>query len=332
MPLIHPMRNISIGDVTLIYLSYLKHLNIFKKMTTFLLYRKIYRNSFSVLIKIMMKKYPINGVLRNGNRIVLHNIMEAQTPCGRNIFGGRHEGIKYDILNDIVTLSVIRFNLQGTIRIYGGVTNGDIVGIFVDNTFRDLPVKNKIIVDIGANIADSAIYFALCGANKVICIEPFPKNFELAQKNIKLNNFSDKISIIQAGCSNKRGEINIDPAYSNGAFSTMKEFKEGIKVPLLTLQDILNENNLHSDGSIVLKMDCEGCEYDSILSADENTLQKFNHIMIEYHYGYKNLKQKLEKSGFRVSLTRPRIESWPSEITNQRSKLLVGLISAKKIK
>jgi hypothetical protein len=27
--------------------------------------------------------------------------------------------------------------------------------------------------------------------------------------------------------------------------------------------------------------------------------------MIEYHYGYKNLKEKIEKSGFKVSVTRP---------------------------
>jgi FkbM family methyltransferase len=330
MPIIHVMRNISILDIILFYLSYLKHLNIFRKMLTFLTYRRIYRNSFNVLVKLLMKEYPIDAVLRNGNHIVLHSIMEAQTPCGHNIFGGRHDGIIYDIPNDIVTLSATRFSLWGTITIYGGVTNGDIEGIFVDNTYQDLPVRNKTVVDIGANIADSAIYFALCGANKIICIEPFPKIYELAQKNTKLNNFSDKISVILAGCSNTRGKINIDPSYSKGTFSALKDFKEGIKVPLLTLQDILSEYNLPSDGSIILKMDCEGCEYESILSADENTLQKFNHIMIEYHYGYKNLKQKLERSGFRVSIGRPRIESWHPEVSNQSNKLAVGHIIAKR--
>jgi len=329
-PLNHLLGNISTSDIILNYLSSLKGLNIFKKMRTFLTYRRIYRNSFNVLTNIALKKYPIDAVLRNGNHILLHNIMEAQTPCGRNIFGGRHEGIKYDIPNDIVTLSATRFDLEETITIYGGITNGDIIGIFVDNVYQDLPVKNKTVVDIGANIAGSAIYFALCGANKIIGIEPFPKNYELAQKNIKMNNFSDKISVILAGCYNIRGEIVIDPSYSDGTFSTLKDFKAGIKVPLLTLQDILNEYNLPSDGSIILKMDCEGCEYESVLSADEKTLQKFNHIMIEYHYGYINLKQKLERSGFRVSVTRPRIESWSRGLSGQKYKLAVGHIFARK--
>jgi hypothetical protein len=69
---------------------------------------------------------------------------------------------------------------------------GDKIGIFVDNAYEDLSVKNKTVVDIGGNIAVSAIYFALCGANKIVCIEPLPKNYELARKNIQFNNFHIK--------------------------------------------------------------------------------------------------------------------------------------------
>jgi hypothetical protein len=76
---------------------------------TFLIYRRIYRGSFNVLIKILVKKYPIDAAPRNGNQIVLYNIMEAQAVCGRNIFEGRNEDTKYDILNDIVTLSATHF-------------------------------------------------------------------------------------------------------------------------------------------------------------------------------------------------------------------------------
>jgi hypothetical protein len=49
-------------------------------------------------------------------------------------------------------------------------------------------------------------------------------------------------------------------------------------------------------------MDCEGGENDSIPSASEDTLRNFSHIMVEYHYWYKNLKRKLEKR--KVSVTR----------------------------
>ena len=57
-----------------------------------------------------------------------------------------------------------------------------------------LPVKNRVVIDIGADIADSSIYFAMIGAKKVIALEPFPKNFEVAQKNITLNGFNEDSS------------------------------------------------------------------------------------------------------------------------------------------
>jgi FkbM family methyltransferase len=112
-------------------------------------------------------------------------------------------------------------------------------------------------------------------------LNPYPKIASVTRKNIQFNNFSHKISAVLAGCSKNSREINIGPFYSNGAFSTLKEFKVGIKVPLLTLQDILKQYALASDDPVILKMDCEGCEYQVILSADEQTLQKFDLVMIE---------------------------------------------------
>jgi hypothetical protein len=72
---------------------------------------------------------------------------------------------------------------------------------------------------------------------------------------------------------------------------------------MLTLKRILDQNNI--DYGATLKMDCEGCEYDPVISSDEYTLQKFDDIQIEYHHCYRNLKEKLERSDFKVSTTPP---------------------------
>jgi len=281
------------------------------------------------MMSILKRKYPIEAIMRNGTHTTLHNRMEAQIHGGLHKNGGHNERIEYDTDNNIVILSSLPFD-HNTITIYGAITNGDIMNIFVNDIYRDLPVKDKTVIDIGANIADSAIYFALRGATKIICLEPFPKNYELAEKNIKINNFSDTISLILAGCSNKREKINIDPTYQSGILSKLEDFRVGIEVPLLTLKDILGDYNLRRDGSLILKMDCEGCEYETILSADDNTLQVFSHIMIEYHYGYKNLKEKLERSGFRVSVTRPRLQ-WPSSgLSDKKFSLALGNIFAER--
>jgi FkbM family methyltransferase len=194
---------------------------------------------------------------------------------------------------------------ESKIKLYGAISNGDLAGIFINNIYQHLPFKGKIVIDIGANIGDSSIYFALCGASKVVGIEPFPTNYRLAKKNIESNNLSNKITMMLAGCSANRGYITVDPDLQSISESA-SDFKEGVKVPLITLENILDENNIpSSNDSIVLKMDCEGCEYDVILSCAESTLRRFSHIQVEYHYGYKNIKEKLEKCGFSVSFSRP---------------------------
>jgi len=47
---------------------------------------------------------------------------------------------------------------------------------------------NKIVIDIGASIAESALYFVLRGAKKILCFEPIPKVFAMAKENVELNN------------------------------------------------------------------------------------------------------------------------------------------------
>jgi len=53
----------------------------------------------------------------------------------------------------------------------------------------------------------------------------------------------------------------------------------------------------------ILKLDCEGCEYDTILNCSASILQKFTDIQVEYHKGYKNLEEKFMSVGFEVSHT-----------------------------
>ena len=47
-------------------------------------------------------------------------------------------------------------------------------------------------------------------------------------------------------------------------------------------------------------------QYGILLKAQNSDLRKFEQIMMEYHYGYLNLKKKLEGAGFKVSKTFPR--------------------------
>jgi hypothetical protein len=50
----------------------------------------------------------------------------------------------------------------------------------------------------------------------------------------------------------------------------------------------------------ILKLDCEGCEYDIIMNAEDSLLRSFENILVEYHYGHRSITDKLQRSGFKV--------------------------------
>jgi FkbM family methyltransferase len=291
-----PTKNISIADEIFSYLKFLKF-----QISVLIHARRVYRNYFNVVNMARKYQYPIQAILRSGEQVTLKSWNEVYVPISLH----DHQGYRYDFQDDLVTISSIVGVADNNVKVqlHGGVTNGDAISIFRGDAYDRLPVKGCTVIDIGANIGDSSIYFALRGADKVIALEPFPKNYELAKKNIQMNNCSSRICIAMAACGTSTGYITFD-ANKSGGNSSLVRTENGTTIPMLTLEDILNKNDIRTEDSL-LKMDCEGCEYESILSATSDTLRRFSHIIIEYHYGYKNLKTKLETIGFDVDAKRP---------------------------
>jgi len=120
-------------------------------------------------------------------------------------------------------------------------------------------------------------------------------------KNIKLNHLEDTITLLNEGCG-KSGFVIIKEDYENTAGTTLKKFKEGKKIKIENLDEIVKRFNLRH---AALKVDCEGCEYDLILNASDKTLHAFDQIIMEYHYGYRNLVKRLRQAGFIVKYSLP---------------------------
>lgn len=64
---------------------------------------------------------------------------------------------------------------------------GTVEEIFIDEVYKGLDVAGRQVVDAGASIGDTAIYFMLNGARAVYSFEPVKARYELALKNIKQN-------------------------------------------------------------------------------------------------------------------------------------------------
>lgn len=176
------------------------------------------------------------------------------------------------------------------------------IGEFFDEPHFGLDVKGRNVIDAGAYIADTPIYFALNGAKHVYGFEPYPYSYELAKKNVAANSLGRRITMVNAGCGARNGKLKISKEYKSLAGSEINESVSGKSISIMSLDSIAKKYKLRD---AALKVDCEGCEYNIILKSKKETLRKFSRILIEYHYGYEGLEERLKAVGFSVKHTKP---------------------------
>lgn len=181
-----------------------------------------------------------------------------------------------------------------------------------DDQYSVLRGEGHVVVDIGASIGDTAIYFVRKGATHVYAFEPYPDTYRTAKRNLELNKITDKVTLLNEGCG-KRSTVKINP--SSGALEPSKTGK----IKINSLAELTKRYQLKD---AILKMDCEGCEYEAIIDATPETLRKFSQIAVEYHSGYLDIKTKLENSGFRI------LQNRITRITSMSNDLCLGHIFA----
>ncbi|MFP3287477.1 MAG: FkbM family methyltransferase [Acidilobus sp.] len=140
-------------------------------------------------------------------------------------------------------------------------------------------LRDRDVIDVGASVGDTALYFVLNGARKVIAVEPLPNVARCAEENLKLNGITDEVKVINAALGS--GPVSVPCYYdlwSSIGFSTLSA-SGPCKVPGVTLGDLLNM----VDDPYLLKMDCEGCEAQVILGPERGRLRAFEHIILETH-------------------------------------------------
>jgi len=193
--------------------------------------------------------------------------------------------------------------------------------IFIKEEYK-ADIKDKVVIDVGAYHGESAIYFALQGAKKVIALEPDEDNYKIALKNIKENGLENKILLINKALASKDDKVNFYKyLHSSIANSTDPENMDKLKDVVITKQvDATTLDNIigmiEDENIGLLKMDCEGCEY-SILNSFNN-YEKIENIILEYHNGIQNLFNLLQSHGFQTDIAK----------INEK----IGILRAKKLK
>jgi FkbM family methyltransferase len=158
------------------------------------------------------------------------------------------------------------------------------------------------VIDIGAGLGDFAIDAAQHGA-WVCAYEPFPESFDLLKQNLSLNKIEKVLPIAEA-VSGRAGTLQLEMSGAAVQHKTTTAAEDKcISVPAITLDKALSRlNGFRCD---LLKMDCEGAEYDILTNADEAGWQRIRQIVMEYHDGvtehsHQDLIDFFEKRGFKT--------------------------------
>jgi len=119
-----------------------------------------------------------------------------------------------------------------------------IYDIFIEEDYKFLNVKDKNVLDIGAFVGDSPIYFILKGAKKVYAIEPHPDAYNEMLENIKLNKMEDKIIPINMGINYEKDYISISATKTNTQYILLKPEERGYKILAYSLSKLIDKYNI----------------------------------------------------------------------------------------
>lgn len=143
--------------------------------------------------------------------------------------------------------------------------------------YSRIDVRGRQVIDVGAYVGDSPIYFALRGASRVVAVEPNPRAFLEMVDNLALNHLEEAVTPLNVGVSYSGQSVKVSSSGVTGGEWAVAS--EGGSVPARTLAQLVRETGVRTD---VLKMDCEGCEYDVILR-DTDIVARFERLVFEYH-------------------------------------------------
>lgn len=168
-----------------------------------------------------------------------------------------------------------------------------------------VPRKGEHIVDIGANIGVFALWAARKGAS-VTCYEPGPDAFACLVRNTA----GRPINVMHAAVVGRSTPESMVRLYLHEERSTRntllgieigsgQELMSHVDVPAVSIDKVL------ADGCDLLKVDCEGSEFDIFDGTDGTILRQTRRIIVEFHRTAGDpqlLLQRFSDSGFHAQI------------------------------
>ena len=136
------------------------------------------------------------------------------------------------------------------------------------------------VVDVGAHIGLFAVRAAPL-ARRLLSFEPERGNFEALRHNLSVPRFSHVVAERKA-VAGRRGRVSFYPSANPSAHSMIPAAgAEAVEVDAVTLADVFAEHGV--ERCDLLKLDCEGAEYEILRSVPDALWPRIRRIGMEYH-------------------------------------------------
>ena len=150
----------------------------------------------------------------------------------------------------------------------------------------ELLFKNSVdvdytLLDCGANFGYWSVLVSSApfGSHKAIAIEPSGENFPKLANNARIN--GDRFEVIKCAIGSTRGTARLSGT-KHEAFSIAGDQSAGEEVPVIALDNLLDDGKLSMSGKYLIKLDVEGVEIEAI-KGGTRLLQGDSVIMCEEH-------------------------------------------------
>jgi FkbM family methyltransferase len=147
--------------------------------------------------------------------------------------------------------------------------------------FRDSVGVDYTLIDCGANFGYWSVLISSIpyGSHKAIAIEPSSQNFVKLANNSEIN--GNRFEVLRCAIGATRGTARLSGT-KHEAFSIAGNTSGGEDVPVIALDNLLDDGKISPDGKYLIKLDVEGVEIEAI-KGGKRLLQGDSVLLCEEH-------------------------------------------------
>jgi len=171
--------------------------------------------------------------------------------------------------------------------------------------------SHDTVVDIGAHIGTFTITSARSAREGIVyAFEPVEANYQLLLRNIELNKLKNVVPTKMAVAKDTgKREMFVQEDATTGHSFHYRCNRNPVVVDTTSLEDFVDRMGIKKID--LLKMDCEGAEYDILMNCPERIFSMIQRIGMEYHFCEDKkdpqiLVDILKDNRFKVTMSNPK--------------------------